>query len=285
MPWWRIFKRSDEEDAAKEQDSEEPRSQPRQPVQPRTPKVHDPATRARRRERLERRVRDLTYDIALAESALQRENRWNKRVEELDAAVEQARQDIKRLSEPPEDQTSITLPSWPVVIEHIRAEEPSEVRFRIGDVPFLYSEEIDWAERGHQRADLVLRHFEGDVTDLIPPDVPAERRDELAQHLSHSVSALAVLLRDNELEGRPQPELTLSDLAKPCPECGGWRDVRDRCLACQQREWQKQEINAEIQRLIDERDSQLNEVRRWQESLPVLRRQLENAERELQQYV
>lgn len=285
MPWWRIFKRSEEEDAAQEPVAEEPRPQPRQPVKPRTPKVHDPATRARRRERLERRVRDLTYDISLAETALQRENRWIKRVEELDAAVEQARQDIKRLSEPPEDQPSITLPAWPVVIEHIRTEEPSEVRFRIGDVPFFYSEEIDWAERGHQRADLVLRHFEGDVTDLIPPDAPAERRDDLRQHLSHSVSALAVLLRDNQMEGRPQPELTLADLAKPCPECGGWRDVRDRCLACQQREWRAQEIRAEIQRLIDERNSQLSEVRRWQESLPVLRRQLENAERDLQQYV
>ncbi|MFW6074451.1 MAG: hypothetical protein ACOC9Y_02580 [Chloroflexota bacterium] len=278
MPWWQIFKRDDDEHEDSGQAAERPQERQTSTAQ------MDPAIRNRRRQRLQQRINNLRYDIAQAESALEEQNRWNERVQELDQAISQARDDIKQIMEAPGGEPDITLPETPVEIVSIQGEAPSDVQFEIGGERFRYSEEIDWDERGHQRSEVMLRRFGGTVSNLIPDETPADRREALHEHLAHSLASLAVMLRDNALEGKPQPELTLSDLAKPCPECGGWRDHLDRCLACQRRIWQADEIHAEIDRLLDERDSQLNELARWRDALPVLRRQLESAQQEIEKY-
>jgi hypothetical protein len=92
---------------------------------------------------------------------------------------------------------------------------------------------------------------------------------------------LAESLRDGAIDGTPPPALTLADLATPCPDCGGWRDLKGRCPACQDREWRANALRADTERLIKERNDQIEEMQRLRERLPVLRRQLQDAEEEL----
>lgn len=258
------------------------------------PDPNDPAVRERRRQRLERRIRDLKYDISQAESALQDDNRWNDRIGQITGAIEQAQRDIERVTTVPPGWEGVPLPSWPVVITSVKVPEnpptvgmsappePSEVSFRVGEVPFRYSEEIDWAERGHQQIEPQLRRVEGDVAALMPDTVPHDRANELREHLAHGLSTLATQMRDDTLDGKPLPQLTLSDLASPCPECGGWRDLRGRCPACQEREWRASALRVDMDRLIRERNEQFDDLQRMRDRLPVLRRQLMDAEAELE---
>lgn len=279
MDWWKIFRR-DTEDT---EDEDQPNESQQRPSST-TAWSLDEQTRNRRRRRLSQRIRNLQYDITQAESALAQSNRWTRRAQELDAAIKQAQEDAARLKEPPGGETPVELPETPIEIVKIDPGMPSDVRFKVGDELFRYSEEIDWSERGEQRGEVMLRRFEGDVSKLIPPETPEDRRDELREHLAHSLASLAVLLRDNALEGRESASYTLHDLATPCPNCDSWRDLHGRCLACQRRTWQVEQIQDEVQRLLDERNSQLDEVARWRDALPVLRRQLEGAEQEIQKY-
>lgn len=290
MPWRDILKRiAGSDGSTEEHTSQEPGQDQvvgKAPAGSRRADPNDPAVRERRRRRLERRVKDLKYDIAVAESAQSPDNRWNARVAELDQAIEQARKDQEVVAEPPGDRVPVPLPDWPVDVVSIKAEAPSDVRFTIGNIPFRYGEEIEWGERGDQpqKAKLALQRFEGDIDALIPDEIPDERRDDLREHLAHSVGALAVSLRDDALEGRSPPRLTLADLASPCPVCNAWRDFKGRCLDCQRRDWRAQEMRADVERLLDERNEQMDEAQKWQEALPVLRRQLADAEQELEKY-
>jgi hypothetical protein len=303
MPWWDFLKKKDaagEPEPAGERPAPQRRelpvvgSPPRMPVTGRRAiDPNDPAVQARRRQRLERRVRDLRYDVSAAESALQEENRWTERIEQVTQAIDQARHDMERVLAAPADRTAIPLPPLPVVIERVHVPqqqkspvagvppEPSEVTFSIGETRFHYSEDIDWAERGHQQTEPQLRRLEGDIAALMPDSVPPERVPVLREHLAHGLGTLAERLRDNVLDAQPQPDLTLADLASPCPECGGWRDLRGRCPACQERRWQADRLRADMDRLLKERNDQLDDLQRMRERLPLLRRQLMDAESEL----
>ena len=241
----------------------------------------DPAALEQRRKRLERRVADLHYDLTLAESATHPENRWTERAAELDAAIEQARRDAEATLAAPADAVGIPLPPTPVTVEQMTLTEPAEIAFRIGDERFRYSEEVDWAERGHQMADPVLRRVEGSVEALLPPLIPDERRDELREHLAHGLGTLAALLREGGMSAADASGKTLADLASPCTACGGWRDLLGRCPACQQRQWAADALRADAERLRKERDDQLEEAHRWAERLPILRHRLADAEAEL----
>lgn len=279
MPWWRLFKRDDDQETQDRSNDE-----PGQQFAGSATGEMDAAMRERRRRRLEQRINNLRHDIAQAQSALEENNRWTKRAAELDAAIGQAREDLVTVQEPPPGKEPIALPATPIDIERVEAGPPSDVRVSIGDEAFRYSEEIDWSERGHQKSEFVLRRFAGNVERLIPEDIPADRREELREHLAHSVGALAEMLREHALEDKDLPALTLSDLATPCPKCHSWRDALDRCISCQRREWRAQEIRGEMERLLDERNSQLDEIARWRDALPVLRRQLDNARQEIEKY-
>jgi hypothetical protein len=302
MPWRDFLKRKN-----RDQDEPDPATEP-QEVIGRPPQgsrgqvdLSDPATRERRRTRLERRVKDLTFDIQKAEAALAEQNRWSERVAEIDRAIEQAQKDAGSIVKPDHPHEPVSLAPNPVTIEHVhpgRAAEvrhevgeelipgdPADIRFRVGDVHFQYTDEIDWSERGHTRSETQLRRMQGDIERLVPGKVPEDRREELQEHLAHSLSTFAEHLQLNAFENRPQPEMTLAQLAQPCPVCGGWQDWKGRCPSCQRRQWEAQHINAEIDRLIAERDQQEEEAQSWRERLPILRRQLAEAQKEYEKYV
>jgi hypothetical protein len=114
--------------------------------------------------------------------------------------------------------------------------------------------------------------------------VPPDRRETLEEHLRHALGSLAIQLRDEGDGAGADMALTLRDLATPCPVCGNWRDQRDRCIACQRREWESTEIRADVQRLLEERNHILDEMAKQREALPVLQRQLRDARAELEKY-
>lgn len=244
----------------------------------------DSATAARRRARLEQRITNLKHDIERAASANRPDNRWNRRIAEIQAAIEQANTDADRAASIEQPAEPIELPATPVVDIRVTTAIPATVTFRIGDEAFRYSEEIDWTERGEQRDLPGLRRFEGDPARLIPADVPAERRPALEEHLRHALGALAVQLRDGGEDAGQGLSLTLRDLATPCPVCGNWRDLLGRCIACQRREWQAAQIRSEVNRLLEERNHLLDEMAKAREALPILQRQLRDARAELEKY-
>jgi len=248
------------------------------PVIGRRPATDDPEAQARRKARLEQRVLDLRYDIQRAVSALEEPNRWTERVAELDAAIVQADRDIATIRAAQPDTPGIPLPAWPVHIASLRAAEPAEAQLRIGEAQLRYVEDIDWAERGHQKTPGEMRRTEGDPDLLMPDDVPAARRDELREHLGHGLATLVDDLRERALDGRPLPEWTLADLASPCPECGGWRDLRGRCPSCQRRKWQVEALEDDVRRLRKERIDTLEEIQTLRDRLPLLQRRLADAE-------
>lgn len=249
-----------------------------------------PEAIARRQSRLNRRLRDLRYDLGQADAAHREPNRWTERVEELTTAIDQAERDERTALQVAPGWSSYPLPATPLTIERVRVEEPAEVRFRIGAEAFIYSEDIDWAERGHQKADVPLRRTGGEIAALLPDSVPQERHADLHEHLAHGLGTFAEALRDAELErvasGGAQATnpavTTLADLAQPCPICGGWRDFRGRCPACQQREWLAEQLRAERQRLVKERNEQQQELARMRERRGLLLRQIADTEAELE---
>ncbi len=289
MPWWDILKRKSSDRLP------EPHVQPPLPVPPprrelpmasapaSRPKAdpNDPAVRERRRARLERRIQDLRYDLNQAELAQTDANRWTERVDGINQAIEQARRDVETVMSVPPGWIPHPLPAWPVVVESLQPHEPAEIRLRVGEVPFHYSEALDWAERGHQKAPPELRRAEGEIERLMPDSIPPNRRAELRDHLAHGLATLVTQIREDALDGRQTPSLTLADLATPCPDCGGWRDLKGRCPACQEREWRADQLRADIDRLIKERNDQLEELAKFRDRLPVLRRQLADSEAEL----
>lgn len=283
MPWWNFRKQ--------EQHPHQP--EPAQPaigvttplIVGRRPPAAPPDAEAveRQRKRTERRVQDLRYDIAQAQAAASEPNRWTERIDQITQAIDQARRDAEAALSVPEGRVGIELPPLPVIIEEVLAAEPARVRFQVGDLPFNYQEEVDWAERGHQKADGLLRRVTGDVDALLPPGIPPERVDELREHLAHGLATLAEQLRDDAAAGRTTPPLTLADLASPCPVCGGWRDLRGRCPACQERQWLSDRLRADADRLMKERNEQLNDMQRMRERLPMLQRQLADVEATLEE--
>ncbi|CAN5585162.1 hypothetical protein BH23CHL2_BH23CHL2_11010 [soil metagenome] len=242
----------------------------------------DSETAARRRSRLERRIQNLEHDIARASNAARADSRWHQRIDEVNAAIKQAEADARVLAEPGQPREALPLPATPVTDVDVQTDIPATVRFRIGDESFRFSEEIDWTERGEQRSMPGLRRFEGNPDALIPAGVPEDRREALQEHLRHTVAALAVALRDQP-EQRAE-SITLADLASPCPVCGNWRDLRDRCITCQRRDWSAEEVRSQIGRLIEERNHLMDEIAGQREALPILQRQLQDARTELEKY-
>lgn len=84
------------------------------------------------------------------------------------------------------------------------------------------------------------------------------------------------------LDGEPLPErITLEELAKPCPKCGGWTDWRGICQACAQRTAATAELKREELRLLDERAAEAEERHRLIERVPLARRRLRDIHNEI----
>lgn len=242
----------------------------------------DEAARERRRRELLRRWAAVLFDIEQGELALRPENPWQERIDLLGdalATIDADREALaRRLPEP-----TFPLPPAPITgIEATTAGDHAIVRFAISGEQFAFAEEIDWDERGGAVVRGDLRHQAGDAARLIPGETPSELRDALAQHLTDSVAVFATDLRDRALAGEPLPSSpTLADLARPCPECGGWGDWHRRCPACTRQEMERQALNAEAERLEAERSREAEERHRWAERLPIAHRRLADIEADL----
>jgi hypothetical protein len=286
MPNWRFWEKKssglDEQEGhphARTATVGEPVPRPSEPEPPPPPSN---AERAQRIDALNRRREGALYDLNQANLAHQDENPWRERVLLLNEALETVDRDREALKNLPKRE-SFPLPPTPILIQEVRTDDPPEVTFQIGDQMFRYEEDLDWAERGTTvvRGDLQPRS--GDPAALPLEGVPDKVRGELVDHLTDSLFAFATDLRDRALASEPMPNSpTLSDLAKPCPECGGWRDWVGVCPECKRRQWQRQQLDNEANRLEHERAAEIEDQAKWAERLPAARRRLADIDADLE---
>jgi hypothetical protein len=285
MPKWRFWERNSTEIEASEPHAHARTATVGEPVPkpppPETPAPLSDSERGQRITALKRRREGALYDLTQAELAHAEENPWRERVLLLTEALETVDRDRDALKNLPKRE-SFPLPPVPIVIQEVRTEEPPAVTFRIGDETFHYDEDLDWAERGTTvvRGDLQPRT--GDPGALPMDSVPEGSRSGLIDHLTDSLFAFATDLRDRALAGEPVPEsATLADLARPCPECGGWQDWKGHCPECKRRQWQRQQLDAEAERLERERTAEMEDQAKWAERLPIARRRIADIDAEL----
>jgi hypothetical protein len=273
MVWKRLFGRDKERQAP---------PAPEPAALGRRPPAADPAQQARL-DQLWRRREMAAYDLGRAEQARQPDNPWRERMDLLDRSLATIEEDLRALDAIP-PLPSFPIPETPITDIAVDREEPLEISFTIGPQRFRWEEEPDWDQRGGPVVRGDLQQRSGDAAALVPPEVPADRRDALATHLADSVGVFATDLRDRALEGEPLPERpTLADLARPCPECGGWRDWRGHCDACATRAWQRQNLSAEAARIAQERDEEEEDRVKWAERLPLARKRLADVDAEIAQ--
>jgi hypothetical protein len=252
------------------------------PAQPHRPNQSptSPET-ALRLNRLRRRRDMALFDVEQAEAALRPDNPWQERAALLTEALETIDADRQALAHEPAA-SSPALPPTPITDIDVRATDEASVAFRVGDERFHYQEAIDWAERGTTVVRGDLRYQSGDVAALIPPNLPPSTGERLREFLTDSLFSFAVDLRDRALQGESLPaDATLADLAKPCPDCGGWTDWRGIGPECQRRDWRRQQLDNETRRLSDERAEELEDRAKWAERLPVARRRLADVDAEI----
>ncbi len=229
-----------------------------------------------------RRRRDaLLYDIDQGLLAQQPENPWQDRISlltdalatvEADLAAVEARPVVRR---PPVD---------PVPIEAISAggDDLIRVAFSIAGEQFAFEEQADWDERGGPTVRGDLQPVAGDVSPLVPPAFNMDDRRALNDHLRESVAVFASNLRDRFLAGEPLPQSpTLQDLARPCQDCGGWKDWSGRCAECAQRDMERQRLRVEANRLDDQRRKEAEERHRLAEGLSISQRRLTAVEADI----
>jgi hypothetical protein len=223
----------------------------------------------------------MLYDIEQGELASAEDNPWQDRIDLLTQAMGTVTDDLRALQEIPPG-PFVPLPATPIAIREVETDPVASVRFTIGPESFAYAEERDWAERGHQMIRTELIRREGDPTRLLPDNVPADLREPLLGHLTDSLFVLASDLRDRTLDGQPLPAAaTLADLARPCPQCGGWTDWRGTCQACASRAATAAALKREERRLLDERASEAEEQHRLAERLPLARRRLRDLDAQI----
>jgi hypothetical protein len=223
----------------------------------------------------------ILFDIEQGELAMSPDNPWTQRIDLLTEAMLTVTDDLQGVSKIIPG-PYFPLPATPVTIGAIDTNDPAVVEFAVGDQKFHYSEDVDWAERGHQitRSELVRRS--GDVDALVPETVPDTLRDPLREHLGESLFVFASDLRDRVLDGEPLPSNpNLSDLAPPCPVCGGWTDWRGTCQNCARRTASIMALKREEGRLLDERAREAEERHRLVEGLPLARKRLRDVETDL----
>ncbi len=160
-------------------------------------------------------------------------------------------------------------------------EPVATVQFTIGESDFVYAEELDWAERGTQIARSDLHRDQGDIGQVLPADLPADQREHVVEHLEGSLFAFASDVRDRAIEGQPLPEATLTDLARPSSEFGGWLEWSGQSPIAQARQIELNRLRAEQERLEHERTQLHEEESKMIESIPVIRRRLADVEQRL----
>ncbi len=304
MVWRRIFHHDDEPESGETEQPEQAaeQKQPGALVSPGVPgepehklpahlveqlggrrrRPGEPEDLPRKLASLERRRTGVLYDIEQGELATEDDNPWMQRIGLLSEALETVDRD-REAAEQVAPAPYYPVPETPITDLSVEMEnDVATVRFTVGDERFVYEEPLDWAERGHQVLRGDLRRTEGEAAAVMPEDVPRDLRAPLLHHLIGAIDGLATVLRDTRLEEEPMPEsITLADLARPCPTCGGWTDYRGRCQACARRTARLQELFRERDRLLNERAAEIEEQHRIAERLPLARRRLRDVETEI----
>lgn len=281
MGWWRFWEKDDR--SGRSSGTATTDSQPSRALRqrPQNSLAVSDTTTDRRRSQLERRRDAILFDVHQGELAQRPQNPWQERIDLLAEALVTVAADESALDNIPKH-PSAPLPSTPVSHIQVNPDEPAEVAFAIGDEPFKFSEEIDWDERGGAVVRGDLRQRTGIVDNLLPKDFPDQLRAAAIQHLTDSIAVFATDLRDRALSGQPLPSnVTLSDLARVCDECGGWKDWHGRCPACSARELKRNALRAEAERLQAEQDQESEERHRLAEALPIARRRLAAVDAEI----
>lgn len=278
MPRLNFWRRPDRVEGEERPISREP--QPGAAASPLTVPIRD--AERRRLTRLLTRHANIEYDIVQSESAFLPENRWTERLEQLDDAIRQANDDIAQLVSQPSDAPAVQLPAEPIMAEVRSLTEPAEIDIQIGAVTLHYRETIDWSERGHQLAQPELERDGGDVLAFVPASLTPTDRQRLTEHLRNSFAIIANDALEQAARDEPLPALTLADLVRPCERCGGWLDPKGRCPACMQLDWQRHQIAVAAERLVDERNDTREELERARERLPIIRRQLQDVEEDIE---
>ena len=285
MPWWRFWEQDKDpqppDRAAPQGRSTSGLAAPDRSAQRRPPPAVDDPARAQRLAQVRRRRELVAFDVERAEAARRPDNPWQERIDLLGESIATVEADLEALAKLPPAAT-FPLPETPITGIEATAGEQATVRFQIGPERFSFAEEVDWDQRGGAVVRGDLRQREGDAAALVPAETPPDLRDALTRHLTDSVAVFATDLRDRALEGEPLPTApTLADLARPCPECGGWRDWRGTCEVCSQRAWRRQQLLTEAARLEKERTEEAEERHKWAERLPIARRRLADVDAEI----
>jgi len=230
---------------------------------------------------LRRQRQAILFDIEQGELADTPDNPWTSRITLLGEAMQTVTDDLaiaSRVALGPFH----PVPATQIAIEAIDEGDVATVAFTVGSERFVYADDPDWAERGHQIARTELVRQSGSVDTLIPSDTPTDLRAALGEHYSDSLFVFATNLRDRSLDGEPLPESpTLTDLARPCPVCGGWMDWRGTCQTCARRNAEAMALKREEVRLLDERAREAEDRARIVEGLSLARTRLRNVEADL----
>lgn len=286
MTWRSLFRKHPEPDI--ETEAEIPR-RPGDPVSPQLRQViarregrvaPDPSSN-HRLEGLQRQRHAILFDIEQGELAAAPDNPWSQRMSLLTEAMASVAADVTQ-TQVVQPGPFVALPATPITNIAISVDDPASVAFTIGDERFIYSEDPDWAERGHQiaRADLVARG--GNPAALMPTNTPPELRESLAAHLADTCFVFATDLRDRALDAEPLPESpTLDQLSQPCPVCGGWTDWRGTCQACARRNARLSALRREETRLLDERNEEAEDRHKLVEGIALARKRLRDVEAEI----
>ena len=267
--WWRRDRDQDERPAA-----DRPTNQPERPVR---------EAERRRLARLYQRREELRYDLMLAEQARQPENRWTERLRELDAAIADLEEQRKALETAPPVLQPQPLPPVPVEVRVDLQASPVTVELEISGVVLRWIEEVDWAERGHQIAPAQLRRVEDELEKVLAAVGYRDPSPELLATLAASADLVAADALETVRRRQVWTDIRLDDLARPCPACGGWRDLRDRCPTCAARAWRVQQLILERNRLRRERDEVFRDWQRARDRLPIIQRQLAEVEADIRQ--
>ena len=243
--------------------------------------VISPERRRIRTDELRRRRDALLYEIERGEDARQPDNPWAARIALLTESLDTIATDRAALDHEPAAPTW-PVPSLPVRDIDVQTAEPLSVRFTVGAETFRFAEQQDWDNRGGIVVRGDLEPTSGTVGAVMPEELPPDIRQAFTASVAAALLAFAVRLRDDALAGEAHHSVNiLRDIVTDDDEAGGWRDLHGANPVRLDRAYRRQQLRAQEDRLIADRNAERDEQRTLTDRLPVARRRLEQVEADL----